>query len=139
MLHPGEHPAVAQTGAFVSPFRLYIRSAICNPQLIILSDGTVSASPGMVACNPATGSNTVRLFMMVTDFRPEYNPDFGGDGIPTALADPGIVAEALDASLSPSYGAGGGKTATTTGAKQICSACLSRTCAQSARWHDGKP
>jgi hypothetical protein len=69
----------------------------------------------MVACNPATGSNTVRLFMMITDFRPEYNPDFGGDSIPVAMPDPGIVADALDASLSPTYGASGVKTLTTTG------------------------
>jgi hypothetical protein len=69
----------------------------------------------MVACDPATGSNTVRLFMMVNDFRPEYNPDFGADGIPAAMPDPGIVADRLDASHSPSYGASSGKTPTTTG------------------------
>lgn len=69
----------------------------------------------MVACNPATGANSVRLFVMVSDFRPEYNPDFGGDSAPAAAADPGIVAEALDDSLSPTYGPAASRTSTTTG------------------------
>lgn len=84
---------------------------------------------GMVACHPATGSNTVPLFMMVNDFRPEYNPDFGGDVIPAARPDPGIVADKLDASHSPNYGASGGKTPTTSGlwlcAHDVLSALLS--------------
>lgn len=69
----------------------------------------------MEVCNPAVPTNTVPLFVMVTDFLPQYNPDFGNDSLPAALADPGIVADGLDADGSPTYGPSSGNTPTTTG------------------------
>jgi len=66
------------------------------------------------ACPAVTSGNTVRLFALLTDFRPEYNTDFGGPQLSGPAADIGIVQAALGADRTPVY-APSGSSATTTG------------------------
>ena len=69
---------------------------------------------GLTAC-PAvnTGENSIRVFALVTDFRPEYNDDFGAAKLVTAGAEEGIVQSMLGADRTPVYA---GTTPTTSGA-----------------------
>lgn len=69
---------------------------------------------GLAAC-PAinTGENSIRIFALVTDFRPEYNDDFGAAKLSSAGADKNIVQTMLGGDRTPVYA---GSTPTTSGA-----------------------
>lgn len=60
-----------------------------------------------------TGENSVRIFALVTDFRPEFNDDFGAAKLSGAGADTGIVQTMLGDDRTPVYN---GPTPTTSGA-----------------------
>ena len=62
-----------------------------------------------------TGSNSIGIFALVTDFRPEYNADFGGPQLSGNLADKGIVESTLAGDRTPTYAHQSGTTPTTTG------------------------
>ena len=71
---------------------------------------------GLDSCPAVTAGNTIKVYALMTDFKPEFNPDFDGPRVTANTSDKGIVTSHLDGAHLPVYA---GLTPTTSGMKLL--------------------